>query len=298
MKNAQQSSSQTRVCRDQLEFVRGHMSFARRTSDEEAPAAVTPDGYDIPFVDHEVTIRDARPIVDELSLEREGFALIQHKMPCASERDPDLFKKSYLEAMVPFIKDYFNASWVTTVDIGGVTLRSIDGNSFIGAPVSGGTDSETGKRSVKNHGAGYAHCDYAPVAGPQIAARDSQLQGIEIRSYSRLMIIQTWRALSPPPQDFPLAFCDGSSILSDDLVEVPQTKYGATYVAWLPYYNLSHRWYYFPNMTCDELILFNGYDSKAHYNPRSAHSAFDNRRLYPNAKPRESVETRFYVYYD
>lgn len=297
MENAQRSSSKARVNRDQLRCVQGQIGFARRTPDEQAPTAVTPVGYDIPFVGHDVTIRDARPIVDELSLDREGFSLIPHKMSC-DERDPETFKKKYLEEMVPFIKDYFNASWVATVDLGGVTLRSIGGNSFFrGGSVTDGAD-EAGKRAVRNFGAGYAHCDYAPVAGPQIAARDNQLQGNEIRSYSRLMIIQTWRALSPPPQDFPLAFCDSSSILDDDLVEVPQTKYGATIRIWLPYYNSAHRWYYFPDMTRDELILFKGYDSKVHYKSRSAHSAFDNRHTTPNAKPRESVETRFYVYYD
>ncbi|MCC8943337.1 hypothetical protein H8A99_44790 [Bradyrhizobium sp. Arg68] len=303
MGNAKRSSSAAQVNREELESLTAQISFARRTPDER-PAAVAPIGYDnISFVDHEVTIRNARPIVDELSLDKEGFALIQHKMSCANERDPEAFKKKYLEEMAPFIKDYFSASRVTIVDYGGVILRSIGGNFFRleseGAGVEVGKDAgEAGKHSVRNYGAGFAHCDYAPIAGPQIAARDSQLQGIEIRSYSRLMIIQTWRALSPPPQDLPLAFCDGSSIPEADLVATPLTKFGEIISAWIPYYSPSHRWYYFPEMTQHEVVLFKGYDSDAHYKPRSAHSAFDNRRAYPNAKPRESVETRLYLYYD
>ncbi|MCC8960055.1 hypothetical protein H8B02_43630 [Bradyrhizobium sp. Pear77] len=252
----------------------------------------------MPFVDHDVTIRNARPIVDELSLDREGFTLIQHKVSCANERDPAILRKNYLEEMVPFIKDYFNASWVTTADLGGVVIRSIGGsNSFPGGSVTDAMDSAN-KRSVRSFGAGFAHIDFSPVAGPMIAARDNQLQNIEIRSYSRLMIIQTWRVLSQPPHDFPLAFCDGSSILDADLVDASQTKYGATVRAWIPHYNPSQRWYYIPDMTPDELYLFKGYDSDMHYRPWSAHSAFDNRRAYPNAKPRESIETRFYVYYE
>ncbi|MFQ3459003.1 CmcJ/NvfI family oxidoreductase [Bradyrhizobium sp. UFLA01-814] len=303
MRNTSRSSPTARLDRDELESVTGQIVFARRSTDER-PAAAPPIGYgDFSFVDRDVTIRNARPIVDELSLDKEGFALIQRKLSCANERDPEAFKRKYLEEMVPFIKDYFSASWVTTVDLGGVTLRSIGGNFFRCAEGEGGVEigkgaDEAGKYSLRNYGAGYAHCDYAPIAGPQVAARDSQLQGIEIRSYSRLMIIQTWRALSPPPQDLPLAFCDGSSILEADLVEAPLTKLGETIRVWIPHYSPSHRWYYFPDMTQDELVLFKGYDSEAHFKPKSTHSAFDNRRATPNAKPRESVETRFYVYYD
>lgn len=295
MENRKPSSSTPRVNRDELESVKGLINFAQRAPDEKAPAAATPIGYDLPFVSHDVTIRNARPIVDELSLDNEGFVLVQHKISCATERDPDVFKTKYLEEMVPFIKDYFNASWVTTVDLGGVTLRSIGGDTFGGAASDG---TEAAKHSVRNFGAAFAHCDYAPIAGPQVAARDDQLQGNEYRTYSRLMIIQAWRALSPPPQNFPLAFCDGSSIPAADLVAAPQTKYGAKIAAWIPYFSPAHRWYYFPDMTRDEFVLFKGYDSDTHYKPRSAHSAFDNRRACPNAKPRESVETRFYVYYD
>ncbi|MCC8968590.1 hypothetical protein H8A95_41515 [Bradyrhizobium sp. Pear76] len=244
------------------------------------------------MVSHEVEIRNARPIVNELSLDREGFILIQHKASSVTESDPVILAEKYQHEMLPFIKDYFNASRVTTVDVGGVTVRSLDEASETRA--WGGKN----QRTVRNRGAGFAHVDYSPVAAPMIAARDSQLQNIEIRGYSRLMIIQAWRALSPPPQDFPLAFCDASSIPPADLVHVFQNKYGISIGALFPHYNPAHRWYYLPDMTPDELFLFKGYDSDAHYEPRSAHSAFDNRRAYPNATPRKSIETRFYVYYD
>src|SRR5262249_19287760 len=62
-------------------------------------------------------------------------------------------------------------------------------------------------------------------------------------------------------------------------------------------YNPAQRWYYFPEMTADEVILFKGYDSESHYQPRAAHSAFDNRRKHPDATPRASIEGRFFVYF-
>lgn len=128
MGNAKRASSTLRVNRDQLESVQGQINFARRTLDEKAPERAPPPGLDCPMVNYDVTIRNARPIVDELSLDTEGFILIQHKVSCVNERDPEILRKKYLEEMIPFIKSYFNASWVTTVDLGGLTIRSFGGN--------------------------------------------------------------------------------------------------------------------------------------------------------------------------
>lgn len=290
MENAIRASS--KIDRDKLEGVQARIGFARRTPDEQAPAFVTPTGYSNPWVSHEVTVRDVHPIVNELSLDNEGFVLVPHETSCANEHNPEIFKKKYLEEMVPFIKDYFKASWVLPTDLGGVTIRSLKENSFH-RPEGG-----EGKRLVRSHVAGFAHCDYSPVAGPHIAARDTQLQGLEIRPYSRMMLIQTWRALSKPPHDFPLAFTDAATVSDADLLDTPYINYGASTRSWALHYNPSTRWYYYPQMTAKDLFVFVGYDSDTHYKPRSAHSAFDNRPNSPNANPRESVEARFYVYYE
>lgn len=269
------------VNQDYLECVQGQVVFARRTSDEKGPEVVHP-GYRLPLLSYDITVRNARPILDELSLERQGFALIQHKISCAKESDPETICDRYLEEMVPFIKNYFNASWVVPRRRA-VAFRSAGGGSIpkIWEPST------------------VAHIDYAPVAGPMLAAVESQSQGIPIRAYSRLMIIQAWHALSPPPQDFPLAFCDSTSVSDSDIVVVHYTSDLAsqTYKGCLLHFNPAQRWYYFPEMTADELILFKGYDSEEHCNPKVAHSSFDNRRAHPSAKPRQSIEARFFVYY-
>ncbi|MCK1396785.1 hypothetical protein IVB45_05745 [Bradyrhizobium sp. 4] len=227
---------------------------------------------------YDVTIRDARPIVSELSLDRQGFTLIQHKISHANDGDRDIGYDKYLEEMVPFIKNYFNASWVVPRRQG-VVVRSAKALRGVREP------------SVM------AHIDYAPIAGPMLAAVEDRSQDIPIRSYSRLMIVQAWHALSPPPQDFPLAFCDGGSVHDTDIAVVDYTYLGFTFKSCAVHFNPAHRWYYFPEMTANEFILFKGYDSEPHCNPKAAHSAFDNRRKHPNAEPRESIEARFFVYY-
>ncbi|WP_342709979.1 CmcJ/NvfI family oxidoreductase [Bradyrhizobium sp. B124] len=285
--------ARTPVDRDKLDSVQGRMGFARRSPDEKALAVVAPSpGYDFPKVVYDVTIRNMRPVVDELSFEKEGFIILRHELSCLNERDPDLLSKKYLEEMVPLLKDYFKASWVQTADLGGINLRSLGGEGFFTRPTD---DTKSG---IRKTGTSHAHIDYSPVGGPMIAARDCQLQGIEIRAYSRLMIIQAWQALSPPPQDHPLTFCDAGSIEAGDLVEVDYRGHGVTHKSWALRHNPSHRWYYLPDMTHDEIYLFKGYDSADHHHRWSAHSTFENRGAYPDAKPRASIESRFFVYYE
>ncbi|MCP3380275.1 hypothetical protein NLM31_07720 [Bradyrhizobium sp. CCGUVB4N] len=295
MARANQASSTAQVNRDRLDCVQGQIAFARRAPDEKAPAVVVPNYEAYPMVTHDVTIRNARPIVGELSLDREGFALVEHKTFCADVRDPEVMAEKYLDEMVPFIKSYFNASWVIPRRKG-IRVRSSSGAAIPKA----GWNSVSGVREP----AGIAHIDYAPVACPMLAAAEDQVQGIPIRAYSRLMLIQAWRALSPPPQDIPLALCDCSTVQDTDVAVVDyntdtsRNEPGSSTKGAVLRFNPAQRWYYFPEMTPDELILFKGYDSEEHYKPQAPHSAFDDRAAYPNAKPRESVEARFFVYFE
>lgn len=290
MGNAKQASSTAHGNRDCLEGVKCQINFARRTRDEKAPevavSALLPNmllghiNEPPSMLTYEVIIRNARPIVNEFTLDREGFTLIQHKISCANEPDPEIMRDRYLEEMVPFIKNYFNASWVVARR-GAVIARSAGGSSI---------------PAVKDPVA-LAHIDYVPIDGPVLAAIAGQMEGVPIRSYSRLMIIQAWHVRTPPPQDFPLALCDGASFHDADIDAVDYAALGTTIKFGFVHFNPAQRWYYFPEMTADELILFKSYDSEVHCNPKTAHSAFDNRRACPNAKPRESLEGRFFVYY-
>lgn len=275
-----------KVDRNSLDIVKGEISFSRRSPDEQAPDVVGSTYYSgAPQVLYEVDIRDARPIADELSLDREGFVLVPHKTSCADVRDPEIMRQEYIDEMVPFIKESFNASWVVARR-DGVVMRLASASP------------PAGVRPTSYN----AHIDYAPVSAPMLAARENQAQGLPVRSYSRLMIIQAWRALSPPPQDFPLAFADATTIPDADLFEHhfdnPDPRAAGSWRSITIYHSPAPRWYYFSKMHPDEVVLFKGYDSNRHYATCSAHSAFDNRRAFPNANPRESVEARFFVYFD
>jgi hypothetical protein len=282
MEQAMQTISEPRVGDKALDLVRGQILFSRRSPNEAAPAALA-EGYVQPLVGYDVPIRNARPILDRLSIEEQGFTLVRHTTGCATVRDPQVMRERYLAEMVPFIKNHFNASWVVPRREG-VILRHAGGSSV--AKV----------RST----ATAAHIDYAPVAAPVVAAMEDRVQGMPTRSYSRMLIVQAWRALSPPPQDFPLAVCDRRTLDPLDICPhdwSPKQEPGYSFRSSLIQYNADQRWYYFPRMIEDEVLLFRIYDSNVHFNSGAPHSGFDDRRAYPDARPRESVEARFFVYF-
>ncbi len=128
------------------------------------------------------------------------------------------------------------------------------------------------------------------------------------------MAINLWRALSHPPQDRPLAVCDARSVATQSgafntLVRVdkvpdaearmkPPANVDALPKGWIFHYDPAHRWYYYPRMTLDELLLFKLYDSIEEDPWRCPHAAFTDPSAPADAIPRESYEIRSFVYFE
>jgi hypothetical protein len=112
----------------------------------------------------------------------------------------------------------------------------------------------------------------------------------------RLLGINVWRSVSPKPlARFPLAVCDRTSIDFDDLeYELNPNGDGSNMHVCKP--NDNQRWYYYADMTCDEVLVFITYDSHPAdeiFRP-TLHSAV----AIPGSEglqPRESVEVRFFA---
>ena len=95
-----------------------------------------------------------------------------------------------------------------------------------------------------------------------------------------------------------MALCDAQSLSEEDLV-ASDLKYpdrtGETYSIT---YNPNQRYYYFPKMMADEIVLIRCFDSKLSGAARfSAHTGFDDPQTPPDAPPRESLEVRTLVFF-
>ncbi len=113
----------------------------------------------------------------------------------------------------------------------------------------------------------------------------------------RFAIVNLWRSMRGDVETTPIALCDARSIRESSMVAVERRakdRIGEVY--WVTY-DENHRWFYYPDLTYEEGLLIKTYDSddsRACYAP---HCAFQNPTARPDAKPRESIEARAFVFF-
>jgi hypothetical protein len=143
------------------------------------------------------------------------------------------------------------------------------------------------------------HCDQTPVSGPRRVRDHLPPPEAELRLQGRCAIINLWRPIGSPVMTSPLALCDARSIAPNDVVATQFVNAGRVGEVALFRANRDHRWFYFPQMTPDEVILIKIYDSLEDGTARlSAHTAFDDPTSPAGAPPRRSIELRALVFWD
>jgi hypothetical protein len=228
---------------------------------------------------HRVLVRDARPIAGRLSLDKEGFALVRHPSSMADFYDDDLVTRVYYPECERLIREAMGASRVIAFD-------HITRNP-----------ERVGKGSLVKPPAKRVHNDYTANSAPQ-RVRDLMGDEAEALLRHRFAIVNAWRAFKGPLLDSPLALCDAQSLAPENLVP-SDLKYpdrtGETYSIT---YNAGQRWYYFPRLQPEEVVLIRCFDSAREGAARfSAHGAFDDPTTPPDAPPRESIEVRTLVFF-
>ena len=117
----------------------------------------------------------------------------------------------------------------------------------------------------------------------------------------RFAIVQFWRNIGPAVMDRPIAFCDARTVPAADLHVLPVHNYagGGGYFEALgvtePRDPSAHRWYTFPALQSDEVVVFRTYDSDrvASGEPFwTPHSAFADPAVAPGKPSRRSIELR------
>lgn len=141
------------------------------------------------------------------------------------------------------------------------------------------------------------HNDYTAGSG-FVCLEENLGDEAEALAKGHFQIINIWRPLVDPVENFPLALCDVRSIDSTDMVEAERRAPNHIGEISLAVYNPAHRWFYFPDMTPDEVLLFKTFDSIEQGRlPCSIHTAIDLPDAPKDAKPRESIESRAFVFY-
>lgn len=255
------------------------------------------ENSNIAWVGHDVLIRDARTRADSIHIEETGFEYIKHKSESA--QDPALFdtnlrshhhtsegpSAAYERELCAFLQERSGAREVFPQLAGLLTRTSLRATTRGWA-----------------RPAYHVHLDFTAQAAQLMMEKTLTAQGRELAPFRRHVLYQTWRAISPGPQDNSLAICDGSSVPFSDGVVVdsiigPEEIPGNRFDSRMSRYNPDHRWYYLSDMEPDDVLLFKGFDSELPNAMNAMHSSFDNP-LGSEGVPRRSIEARFIAIFD
>ena len=227
-----------------------------------------------------VPIRDARPLAGELSLDRNGFVLVDHPTAVRDFFDPEELASVYYPEVEQLVKRVSGASRVVVFDH---TLRS-------------GDETEQAARRIREPVL-WAHNDYTEWSGPQ-RVRDVLPEEAERLLAHRFAIVQVWRPIGRPIRSNPLAVADARSVSPGDLIKAERRyphRVGETYQL---QYNPAQRWFYFPEMKRDEALVFKVYDSQTDGRARfTPHCSFIDPSTPSGAPPRESIEARTFAFF-
>jgi hypothetical protein len=259
-----------------------------------------------------IRLHDARVVKSEVSLMREGFTLVRHKVPPLNLNNYEELHRSYLSEAQRVLEEVTQAAKVVVTE--GVFVRTT-----VGKPASIGwmppgrpalhvhTDYTTSTaRGVLERSYDRRFTDAVEgYADTRNAIKQSIIDpesGGEIR-YKRVIGVQTWRVLSPPPQDSTLGLCAADSVSSEDIVEGDfiLSLPGSSQTKLIPYsfygYSSRHRWFYFSDLEPDELLIFLSYDFARPLAGRVVHSAFE-LPGHPEGATRTSIEGRAFAFFE
>jgi len=243
------------------------------------------------YAQYDVVVRDARR-AGPFTLDEHGFCLARHQSAITDWDANYTADCAYAAEVAEVAKRLTGADLV--VPMGGMLRTS-------------GLTSPTMQPPAAE-----AHVDFTTKSANRIAAMLYKSARGDGAGYDRFIAFSLWRALSPPPQDMPLALCEAGSVRDDegthntkvDVDEIPtgdalfapiEGEEGMA-AATIFHHSPDHRWWYFPDMTPGEVILIKFHDSDHARAWRCPHTAFrDNTR--PDAVERRSMEYRGIAYF-
>lgn len=237
-----------------------------------------------------VTIRNGRPDADKLRLDVEGFVLAAHDTKVTDFFDDRQLATIYTPEIERLVAKHAGASKVIVFDH---TRRS--------------SASATREKHSARDPVAAAHVDYNDSSANQ-RLRDVLGDKVDAVKGKRFSIINVWRSMNNVIQEWPLAVCDARTIDETKLHSTvreapvraePSFEYNRPSETRHAAFDPKHKWFYFPNMTRNEALIFKNHDTaKSGVARYSMHTAFEDPNTPPNPLPRESIETRVLAFYD
>ena len=223
-----------------------------------------------------VPIHDGRAILEQLSLDRQGFELHRHATAVANFYDEAEVRAVYYPEVERLLTEVTGASRAMAFEHD-VRRSANRGARGVREPVR------------------VVHDDYTEKSSPE-RVRMYLPEEADRLLLGRYAVINVWRAIKGPVLEAPLAVCDARSL---DAAEIIPTESGVKHEVYLFNFSPRHRWFYFPAMRPDEALVLKCFDSMRDGRARcTAHTAFDDPSTPPDAPARESIEVRALVFFE
>ena len=258
------------------------------------------------YSDHEVKIRDGMPIRDHFALDTHGFLIGKNPSVVTNFHDKAQVDALYEREVEADVIRRTGAD--KCVARGWMIRTSADLSEHAGQKAEGYTHA-----GGIQPPAGEAHVDLNTATANRMAAATYAKHFPDGPGYSRFLVSSYWRTFSAPPQDVPLALCDGRTSFggeekSNTLFIVDAFPEGEELVKAVPgeeemiaatifSQHPGHRWWYFSNMQADDVLLFKFHDSDHSVTWRCPHSAFIDSS-FADAQVRESIECRSVAFWE
>lgn len=271
-----------------LPATKGHAQFAVKTG--KTPVAIVQEPgsdsaagrYSGTFKDHEINIYDGRPIASQLDLDRHGFKLMRYPTAVQNFYDDEEVRRLYYPEMDKLVKQVTGAAKVVIFDH---TVRIDD-------------PEQQQARHVRGP-ATIMHNDFTERSAVQ-RVKDllPEAEAAECLK-KRFGSINVWRPIIGPVETAPIAICEYDSIAKEDLIAAERRYKDRVGGVYHLVHNPAQRWYYFPQMEREEVLILKCYDSQTDGTARwTAHGSFEDPATPPGALPRESIEIRTLYFYD
>jgi hypothetical protein len=228
-----------------------------------------------------VEIRDARPLRASLKLDVNGFELFDYKTGLTGWAWTDAEYRAYEQELEGALREITGAARVIITRTRFVRISPTLGETHV---------------ADQAEPAAHVHSDCTEISGPAVVRGHLGPGAVASLLGKRFAVYSLWRALSPPPQDMPIAVCDAQSVSKEHVIRtdvvLPAPGRPVIYEGMGFRYSRDHKWYYFRDMERHELLVMKAYDSQAGCAWRVPHTAFTDPSAPAGAPPRVSIDVR------
>ncbi|KAI1456284.1 hypothetical protein F4805DRAFT_233817 [Annulohypoxylon moriforme] len=241
---------------------------------------------------------------DDLALETSGFEVMPFTSPLSYRDFDDVDKITgvLLPAFCEKLKEHLGAKEVVALDH---AVRRRHENF----PISIGKNYEYNQPTMMVHvGKSIitANCtslgtesalDFSVDEGERMLRVMYPDQGEEIIK-GGWKVVNIWRPLRGPLNDWPLAICDSRTVNHEtDTMpgDIVFTKWATENLQ--VHHSDKQKWYYLPDQTADEVLIFKSAESSPDKCQAVPHGSFYNPHVSEEEPARESIDCRFFVLY-